>query len=70
MHNNVPARYEIYRAYRVLLGIILGFVGTGRWANPAKKFYFSVLFLAHFLLQNPFFMDLGTDFLKTSYTIC
>ena len=42
MHDSEPVRHEIDRAYRVLLGITLGFVGTGRWANPAKKFYFSV----------------------------
>ena len=42
MHDNEPVRYEIDRAYRVLLRATVGFVRTGRLANPAKKFYFSI----------------------------
>ena len=42
MHDNESVMYENNRAYRILLGTTLGFVGTGRLANPAKKFYFSV----------------------------
>ena len=42
MYDNESVTYEIDRTYRVLLRTTLGFVGTGRWANPAKNFYFSV----------------------------
>ena len=42
MHDNEAVRYEIDRVYRIPLGATLGFVGTGRWANLAKKSYFAV----------------------------
>ena len=61
MHDKESVRYEIDRAYRVLLGITLTFVGTDRWANPAKQFYFRLIFVP-FLAEKPVFHGLRNRF--------